>query len=84
MDERGSISQMSYHNANPRKRAKEEYIYSLGGRRGTWASALHCSNTGGAGCPGVGPDVRGFRRLRMSGPRRRMSGPWRLDRLGCC
>ena len=30
----------------------------VGGRRGTWASALHCAQIGGAGCPGVGPDVR--------------------------
>jgi len=33
-------------------------IYSLGGRRGTWASALHCAQTGEAGRPGVRPDVR--------------------------
>ena len=96
------------------ERGRGRSIYSLGGRRGTWASALHCSHTGRAGCPGVGPDVRGFRRLRMSGPRRRMSGlegktsgcsvawrriselgpdfragrrmsgPCRLGRLGCC
>ena len=35
-------------------------VYSLGGRRGTWASALHCAQTGGAGCPGLRewPDVR--------------------------
>ena len=56
------------------ERGRGRSIYSLGGRRGTWPSALHCSHTGGAGCPGVGPDVRGFRRRRMSGSRRRMSG----------
>ena len=56
------------------KRGRGWSIYSLRGRKGPWASALHCAHAGGAGCPGVGPDVRGFPRRRMSGPKRRMSG----------
>ena len=49
------------------ERWRRRSIYSLGGRRGTRASALYCAQTDGAGCPGDGPDVRGFRSGRMSG-----------------
>ena len=50
---------------------------------GTWASAqgLHAGRSG-AGCPGYGPDVRGFMGRRMSGAGARMSG-WGRTRLGC-
>ena len=49
------------------ERWRRRSIYSLGGRRGTRASALYCAQTDGAGCPGLqewpdvrarGPDVR--------------------------
>ena len=42
------------------ERWRRRSIYSLGGRRGTRASALYCAQTDGAGCPGLQewPDVR--------------------------
>ena len=56
------------------ERWRRRSIYSLGGRRGTRASALYCAQTDGAGCPGDGPDVRGFTESRMSGLAGWMSG----------
>ena len=71
------------------ERWRKRSIYSLGGRRGTRASALTVRRqrwpdvratgrmsgaSGEAGCPGCGPDVRGFRKGRMSGRGGRMSG----------
>ena len=54
-------------------------IYSLGAKRGTWASALHCAQTREAGCSGVEPDVRDFVMGRMSG----LEGPdVRADGVG--
>ena len=44
---------------------RDEGVSGKEGYMGPWP--VHCAQTGGAGCPGVGPDVRGFRRGRMSG-----------------
>ena len=54
-------------------------IYSLGRKRGTWASALHCAQTWEAGRLGVGTDIRAFARGLMSG----LEGPdIRAGRVG--
>ena len=45
---------------------EKEYIYSRESK-GYTGLGPYCAQTGVAGCPGDGPDVRGFRRGRMSG-----------------